>query len=44
MYGEWFFRTWYEVVVPTYRNVLPIMITDDAQYYIITTLEELDSI
>ena len=36
MYGEWFFWTWYEVVVPTYRNVLPMLN--------ITTLEELDSI
>ena len=36
MYGEWYFWTWYEVVVPTYRNVLPRLN--------ITTLEELDSI
>ena len=36
MYGEWFFWTWYEVVVPTHQNVLPMLN--------ITTLEELDSI
>ena len=36
MYGEWFFWTWYEVVVPTYRNVLPMLN--------ITTLEKLDCI
>ena len=36
MYCEWFFWTWYEVVVPTYQNVLPMLN--------ITTLEELDSI
>ena len=36
IYGEWFFWTWYEVVVPTYRNVLPMLT--------IITLEELDSI
>ena len=35
-YGEWFFWTWYKVVVLTYRNVLPMVY--------ITTLEELDSI
>ena len=35
-YGEWFFWNWYEVVVPTYRNVPPMLN--------ITTLEELDSI
>ena len=36
MYGEWFVWTCYEVVFPTYRNVLPI--------FNITTLEGLDSI
>ena len=25
MYGEWCFWTWFEVVVPTYRNVLPML-------------------
>ena len=36
MYGEWFVWTWYDVVVPNYRNVLPMRN--------ITILEELDSI
>ena len=35
-YHSWFFWTWYEVVVPTYQNVLPMLH--------ITTPEELDSI
>ena len=34
--GEWFYCTWYEVVVPIYQNVLPMLN--------ISTLEELDSI
>ena len=36
MYGDWFFWTWYEVLVPTYQNVLPMLN--------ITTIEELDFI
>ena len=39
MYGKCFFWTWYEVVVPTYENVLRLL-----PMLYITTLEELDSI
>ena len=36
IYGEWFFWTWYKVLVSTMRNVLPILN--------ITTVEELEII
>ena len=34
MYGDWFFWTWYQVLVPTYQNILPMLNA--------TTMEELD--
>ena len=34
LYGDWFFWTWYHVLVPTYQNVLSMLNA--------TTLDELD--